>query len=289
MIDPMWFYDRGSGLATRNLYSRPGRFIPVNGDPKNVVAPLIPNLQGLTVADSKINQVREFSQMGSGIVDDAVAGLQGSDRQTAREFIGRREAAGTRLMLESRIYEEMMLEPMANMFMALNRQFLEPPVEVLILGEGALTDPVTGAPIPQTRQTLDPYDLVNNYTARAIGATAGLTKQMRQQNLQQLLQALSSPIGQYAIGSINTVNFFRSIFKEFDVPNMNEIFQQNPLLSNAVNAASGGQGLGSIPSSGQIVNGGPSVLASLPGMAAGSAQGLLEPPDLNNQMAPVAA
>jgi hypothetical protein len=296
MIDPMWFYDRGAGLVTRNLYSRPGRFIGVNGDPKNVISQIGPDLQHLQAADSKIAQVREFLQMGTGIVDDAVAGLQGDQRQTAREFIGRREAAGTRLMLESRIYEEMMLEPLANMFAALSKQFLTPPVEVLILGDGAMLDPVTNMPYPASRETLTGYDLYPSYRARALGASMGLSKQTTQQNLLALLQALSSPLGQSLMGQINAVNFFRGIFRAFEVPNINEVFSQNPMLTQMLQNPQlqqmmQGRGLSGIPTSGQIASGGPSVLPGLAGSAQGAAQGapgtLLVPPDLNSTMAAV--
>jgi len=290
MIDPMWFYDRGAGLVTRNLYSRPGRFIGVNGNPANVISQIGPDLNHLQAADAKIMQVREFLQMGTGIVDDAVAGLQSGDqRQTAREFIGRREAAGTRLMLESRIYEEMMLEPMANMFAALSKQFLNPPVEVLILGDGAQIDPVTNMPIPSSRETLTGYDLYPSYRARALGATMGLSKQTTQQNLLQLLQALSTPLGQSLMGQINAVNFFRNIFRTFEVPNINEIFQTNPALQQLMMGASAGQGMSAIPSSGQITNGGPSVLPGMAGSPAGSPQTLLQPPDLGSVLQPAAA
>jgi len=283
MIDPMWFYDRGAGLITRNLYSRPGRFIPVNGNPNNVVAPMIPNLQGLTVADKQVHQMRELAQMGTGLVEDAVQGLGGDSRQTAREFVGRREAAGTRLLLESRIYEEMLLEPMANMIVALDKQFLEMPVEVLILGDGASLDPVTNEPIPNSRETLEGYDLYPSYAARAMGATMGLSKGMQQQALIQLLQAMASPLGQQAMAQINSVNFFRGIFRVFEVQNINEIFSKNPQLEALQQAVSGGRGLGAIPTSGQIVGGGPSVM---PGMA-GSAQSLMQPVDIQQQLAPV--
>lgn len=288
MIDPMWFYDRSAGLITRNLYSRPGRFIGVNGNPANVVSPMQPYMQGLTVADSKLAQVREFLQMGTGIVDDAVQGMGGTDsRQTAREFIGRREAAGTRLMLESRIYEETMLEPIANFFAALSKQFLEPPVEVLILGDGAQIDPVTNMPIPASRETLSAYDLFPSYSARALGATMGLSKQMQQQNLLSLLQALASPLGQSLMGQINAVNFFRGIFKTFEVPNINEIFQQNPQLQQMAMMASGGQGMGAIPTSPQIVQGGPSVIPGMPGTAGmGAPSQMMNAPNLNQIMLP---
>lgn len=265
LIDPMWFYDRAAMINTKNLYSRPGKWIAVDGNPSNAVAPMKSDLSGLTVADGKIAQVQEFTQMGTGIVDDAIQGLQGSDRQTAREFIGRREAAGTRLLLESRLYEEMCLEPMANMFVALDKQFLDLPVEILILGDGSSMDPVTGRPIPGSRETLDEYDLVPNYAARALGATSALSKGMKQERLIQLLQALQGPVGQVVLGQINSINFFRSIFREFEVPNINEIFEGTPPLQQMTQNVNGMMGQQGVPSSGQIANGnGPLPLPGIP-------------------------
>jgi hypothetical protein len=295
MIDPMWFYDRSSGLVTRNFYARPGRLVGVNGNPNNVIQPMQPIMEGLSIADNKLAQMREFLQMGTGIVDDAVQGLSGDSRQTAREFVGRREAAGTRLMLESRIYEECMLESIANQFMALNKQFLEPPIEINVLGDGAMIDEMTGRPLPASKEILGPYDLMPNYTARALGATMGLSKQMQQQNLLQLLQALSSPLGQSLMGQINAVNFFRGIFKTFEVPNINDIFVTNPMLQQFMESPElqqmmQGRGLSGVPTSGQIASQGPSVIAGIPGLAPaqqGAAGGLLAPPDISNQMAPV--
>lgn len=287
MIDPMWFYDKGAGLRTSNLYSRPGKFIGVQGNPNNAVANFRHDLSGLTVADMKVAQMQGALERGTGIVDDAVAGLSGDSRQTAREFIGRREAAGTRLLLESRLYEETCLEPLANMFMALDRQFLELPVEVVILGDGALIDPVTQQPIPGSRENLEGFDLVANYAARALGASSALSKGMKQQNLIQLLTAMSSPLGQQAMGQINALNFFRGIFREFEIPNLNEIFTQAPLAGLM---PPGVNGIGGVPTSGQIVQGAPIPGVSagamgqppaipMPGMPApGSSQALLQPP-----------
>jgi len=297
MIDPMWFFDRASGLNTRNLYSRPGRFVGVNGNPSSVIMPFQFNNQGLSIADSRIGQIREYLQMGTGIVDDAVQGMGGDSRQTAREFVGRREAAGTRLMLEARIYEENMLEPTANFFASLSKQFLAPPIEVMILGDGAMLDPVTNMPIPASRETLTAYDLHPSYVARALGATMGLSKQMQQQNLLQLLQALASPLGAQMMGQINSVNFFRNLFRVFEVPNINELFMQPALQNMVTNPALAGAmaqpgGAANIPTSGQIANGGPSVIPGMPGGNAaappGSAQSLRAPVDIGSVLAPVA-
>lgn len=248
IIDPVWFYNREANLNTRNMIMRPGKFFPVDGNPNAVIAPLQPNLNTLTMADAKINQVRDFAQMGTGITEDGISGLGGDGRQTAREFVGRREAAGTRLALESRLYEECLLEPHANMMMALNKQFLDAPVEISILGDIAMTDPATGENLPATRIEMDAFDLMKNYNARATGASTTLSKMTRQQSYVQLLQAMASPLGQAVIGNINAVNFFKGIFRDFDVPNINEIFKTNDELQQMVNQA-GFQNAGQVPTS----------------------------------------
>jgi hypothetical protein len=66
------------------------------------------------------------------------------------------------------------------------------------------------------------------------------------------------------MGQINALNFWRSIFREFEVPNINEIFQPGAAGGAGTNLSQlmqnlGGQGptptLNQIPSSGQIVHG----------------------------------
>jgi hypothetical protein len=265
-IDPMWFYNRNKGLNVRGLYSRPGRFIGVDGDPSSVVTQMRTDLSGIREGVSKAEEMRRYAQMGTGILDDAVQGLEGPDRQTAREFVGRREAAGTRLMLESRLYEETYLEPLANMMVMLDKQFLDLPKEVLIMGDSSQVDPVTGSPIPGSRERLDGYDLVPNYAARAMGATSGLSRGVRQQNLGILLQYVSS--APQIAGAVNMVNFMRYIFREFEIPNINEVIQQQPGLQQVLAQATGGQGgAQQVPTSGQMALG-MNVLPQQPGMPA---------------------
>ena len=253
VIDPMWFYNRNAGLVTRGLFSRPGKFIGVDINPSEAVHPFQANMNGIVQGDRKAEEMRRYAQMGTGIIDDAVQGLEGPDRQTAREFVGRREAAGTRLMLESRIYEEGYLEPLANMMVALNKQFLELPKEVLILGDSAIIDPITGQPNNAMREVLSGHDLTPDYAARAMGASSGLSRGVRQQNLVQLLQyASASP---QIMGATNMLNFWRMILREFEVPNINEIVQQQPGLEGVINQATGGTGnVGAVPTSGQMLN-----------------------------------
>ena len=228
--DPMSFFDRNSGLKTRGLYARPGRFIPIDGNPHERIMPYAPDLRGVQLGSAKVQEMWQYLQMGTGILDDAVMGLQGADRQTAREFVGRREAAGTRLQYESRIYEEMYLEPQANQMVALGRQFLTKPVEVLILGEASETDQLTGNPIPIGREWVSNLDLLPNYTARAFGATTALSRGERKSNMLSLAQTILPVASQ--LGAVNMMNFIRQIFIEFEVPNAGDMvrLENNPMM-----------------------------------------------------------
>jgi len=281
VIDPVWFYDKSSNLNTRNLYLRPGRFIPIDGSPNQMIQPMQMNLNGLAVANDKVDQMRGLTNMGTAIHDDVVQGLEGSDRQTAREFLGRREAAGTRLLLESKLYEEMYLEPLGNLMVWNNRQFLEAPVAIKVLGDNAQYDPVTKMPIADTRTTMTDMDIMQDYAARAMGATSQLSRMTRKQDLVQLITAMGSPLGQMVMGNINAVNFWRGVLREFEFPYVNEIFQanpaQNPLAALVQNATGGQGGLAQVPTSGQMVQGVP-----LPGM-----QGSLQGQEINAPMSPM--
>jgi len=235
VIDPMHFFDRNAGLKTRGLFARPGRFIPVDGNPAERIMPYAPDLRGVQLGTNKTQEMWSFMQMGTGIVDDAVMGLGGSDRQTAREYVGRREAAGTRLQLESRIYEETYLEPLANKIVALNKQFLTKPVEVLMLGESAIMDPVTNQPIPTGREWVSNLDMLPNYTARAYGASTALSRGERKNNMLQLAQTIMPVAGQ--LGAMNMMNFFRQMLREFEVPNINEIMAVDPRMQQLMQQA----------------------------------------------------
>lgn len=274
IVDPPIFYDRAANLNTRNMYLKPGRMFGVDGNPNEVIGRMQTDLAHLSVADNKIGQMRELAQMATGLMEDVGQGMDGPDRETARGMMMRREAQGTRLMLESRIYDEMYLESFGNMMVALDRQFLEGPVEVMILGDSATLDPVTNQQIQATRTSLDDRDLCVTYTARAQGATSSLSKSMKQQNLIQLLTAMSAT--PQVFGAINQINFWRGMFREFEIPNINEIFMQTPQLSQMVGMA-GAEQPGQVPTSGQMTSGS----VPLPGM-----QGVAPGMDMSSMIPP---
>jgi hypothetical protein len=225
-IDPVMIHSDTSGLQTENLFFRPGKWIEVQGNPSDVVSPLIPNLSGLQAGGQMTEILWRWMQQGLGIVEDTVMGGAGN-RQTAREFLGRSEAVATRLLLESRLFEESCLEPLADAFVDLNRQFLSLPREVFILGSKATIDDVTGMRIPATtRQIVDGWDLVPNYDARAVGATTRMGQGMRQQALTFLIQAMSQ--NPMASTAVNWTVFLRDIFKAFELDNIDEIINSPP-------------------------------------------------------------
>lgn len=238
-IDPVFFYDERSGLKTRNLLMRPGKFIGMEGNPAEMIQPLIPNLTGVQMGGQMTENVWRWMQQGSGIVEDTVQGGQGGQRQTAREFLGRSEAVATRLLMESRLFEESFLEPLADAFVDLNRQFMTQDREVFILGENAVTDPNTGNPIPmQMREIVSGWDLVPNYEAHAVGSTQQLGKMQRQQNITFLLQAASTnPI---VASAVNWLAFFRQTFREFDMDNVNELIASPEQMQKMMEMQKGG-------------------------------------------------
>jgi hypothetical protein len=233
-VHPMMVYDRRKMVNTRALVSGPGRIFGVDGPPGDALMPVPFDMRGLGMAANQVAQMWQFMQMGSGIVDDAVMGMaggSGSDRQTAREFVGRREAAGTRLMLESIMYEASYLERLADMYASLNAQFLEVPRQVLILGDNASTDPVSGDPIPATRETIHGWDLGTQYTARAMGSASSITKSAKQQNDLTMFQILAGAQPMVA-GAINMVNFLRQMLRNLDYQNVNELVRKVPQVQD---------------------------------------------------------
>jgi len=221
--DPAFFYNRQSGLDTRNLYMRPGRFIGIDGDPAGQIMPIQPDLRGTQMNLGLAEQTWGWMQLGTGIHEGSViGGGQGASRETARGFLGRQEAASNRLQMEGRLAEVMIVEPLADFFNVMSKQFLRMPMQIFILGEDAQTDPITGKRIPNvTRETLQVTDMVPDYVSRAVGATARLNRSTMQQNAILLSQAVgSNPQGAAAV---NWLNHWRWVYSLFEIQNLNEL------------------------------------------------------------------
>lgn len=220
-IDPMFIVNTDSGLSSDTIFSRPGKVIGVDGPLADVIQAVVPNLSGIQMGTQMTEFLWRWGQQGLGIIEDTVMGGAGQ-RQTAREYLGRSEAVATRLLLESKLFEEDFFEPLVDDLVDLNRQFLTLPKEVFILGKNAVIDPVTGLEIPiSARQSMTGFDLVPNYDSRAVGATNQTSRSEAQQALTFLMQAASqNPI---IASAVNWLTFFRTIFQTFRLPNIDEL------------------------------------------------------------------
>lgn len=225
-IDPMFYANRNAGIDQRRLKTKPGGIIMGDAPPNEALQAIIPNLSGVQNAYQEIQDVWRWMQQATGIVEDTVMGIGSSKRTTAREFMGRQESVSVRLLLEARLAEEMWIEPLAQAFRALNRQFLTVPKELKILGQNAQMDPVTGMPIPPEMNPVQMDDLYQDYDVRAMGTTQAMGKQERLQRLQGIYQlAAANPI---AMQTINHAAFLREIFLASEVYNTTELLTPPP-------------------------------------------------------------
>lgn len=191
-IDPWFVFDRSANIDPRNLFLRPGRWIPIDGAPGEKIMPGQVNMNGMSAAIETTQLLWQYMQRASGILDESVIGLRASGRSTARGDLSRAEAVATRLVLEALMFERQFLEPIADAFMSHNKQFLETPREFLILGESASQDPVYGSPIPKGRDIILPGDMMPSYAARALGTQARMVRSGRTQDMLMLTQILNS-------------------------------------------------------------------------------------------------
>ena len=241
--DPVFFANSQLGLDKQNLIMRAGKVFTTDGPvDESQLRALSPDLRGLQTAYVEIESMWKWIQQATGVVEDTIMGAGGAGgRETATGFAGRTQSAGTRLMLETMLFERSIVEPLVNYMRALNRQFLKLPHMVKILGPSAFTNPITGFPLPPEPTIIDHSDVNMDYRARAQGATQMLSRQMKRQDwatLQQLMQtnpALLQMINWYAFG--------KEAFARHDVPDPNQFFNQQSNPVNVAGAQDGGEGM----------------------------------------------
>lgn len=237
-MDPMFIVSRGANIDIQNLFTKPGRVFQVDGAVDDTqIRALQPDLRGMQQAFAELEALNQYIAKGTGIVDDTVAGTQPGSRQTAREFMGRREASMTRLGLESRLFEIGFVEPLADQFHLLNRQFLPLPRQIQMIGSAAVIDPITGIPLPPDPGSIDIFDVERDYKARALGATQSLSKSVKSQNMMMALQAAGGhPVGMQIT---NWVGFFTEFYRMLDLDPVEMIVQGQIPMINQMAAQTG--------------------------------------------------
>jgi len=236
--NPQFIYNRRGLVDARKLISRPGAWHGFDGEVSDAqVRPLIPDLRGLVNLYTELEQHSRWMQQGTGVVEDTVQGFAVADRETARSFVGRQEAAGTRLLMEARVAEHLWLEPVAQEFVRLNRSFLTFPKELRMLGAAAILDPWTLQPVPTEADSIGVNDMLPDYEARAVGATRSISASAlfeRMMLLQQVMQ--TNPL---AIQMVNWYTWFRQLFHVAEVPNPDELLGTDGMIQQVMQQAAG--------------------------------------------------
>jgi hypothetical protein len=237
-IDPWFIFDRNAAVDPRNLFLRPGRWIPVTGNPQNVVMPGQVNLQGLSSGIETTQLLWQYMQRVSGILDESVIGVRAPGRSTARGDLSRAEAVAVRLVLEAMLFEQQILEPLADAYMAHDKQFLIPPKEYLILGNAMKTDPQTGSSISVERGTIYPKDLTGNYSAKAVGTQLRAIRSDRIQDFLLMTQIIGQSPSLAAAAS--SAGWIKLIAREMGLGHeVNELLSQNPQMAELLAAVGG--------------------------------------------------
>lgn len=232
--NPMKLVDITRAPALANINSKPGRVIPVRGNVGDIVAELGTNWQGVQHAMQEISELREFAQMAAGISEAGTMGIGGGDRLTAREFLGRQEAANTRLGLEAQL-ASVVVEDIANWFRDMNQQYLTLPAQIHLIGDSAMVDKLTGLPYDDPgMHVIEANDLVHNWRARATGPLALLSRAMQRQDAMQLSQiVMANPVAAQIVNHTMFIKKIFSLFDGFDDPAM--IVQQVPEVTKMAN------------------------------------------------------
>jgi len=243
-VDPAFIASAQAGLDKQNLFMRPGRIFTADSPDvsDNHLRPIIPDLRGVQGAYTEIEQLWRWSQQATGIIEDTIMGGRGQSRETATGFQGRVEGVVNRLMLEVMLAGEGFVEPLANYFRALNRQFLKLPHTVKILGSGATVNPITGFALPPEPAVISNEDVNMDYRARAEGPLHMLSRAARRQDILAVTQVLMGI--QPAVQLINWVGYIRQLLEVFEMKNVDELLMTQPTNLGMMAGAEGEGGIG---------------------------------------------
>lgn len=246
--NPMWIGDSTRMPPRQSMNSRPGAVFLTRGNPRDVLMPIIPDLNPLMMSQSQEAEMWRLTQTAEGITEDGVMGMAAGGRQTKAEFVGRQEASMTRLAMENFVCSNEFLEPLAEWFRDMNAKWLSVPKQLNIIGDTAIINPVTGLPLPQEAPIIYNNELNHNFKARAMGPIMMLTKTMARNEALMLAQTmLQNPAW---LQMTNWANFAKKVYSLFDwdanemlvsqVPQINQFAAANGMTPEQFLNQSGG-------------------------------------------------
>lgn len=245
-VDPVIAYNSRILPQPRRLLMRPGAFLRFEGPVNDENLRALPlDLRGLVNTYTELEQHVRWMEQGTGIIRDAIQGFSGPDRETARGYLGRQNAANVRVLMAARLFERGVVEKLAMRMVMLNRKFLPFPRQLRMIGTAAMFDPLTMRPVPDETTMMSVNEMLPDYQARAMGSLRGFTKDQNFQKLFSVAQlAQTNPIG---LQLTNWVLMFRQLFQEAGVPNPDELLGTDNVVQAAFQqavamAAASGQG-----------------------------------------------
>ena len=231
-VDPMILFDTNSGLDPDLLFAGTGVAVGVNGDvSEKAIRQLMPDLRGYNVTMDQVAMMWQWMQQILGMSADISlgAGEVGSDRQTAREWVGREAAINLRQRLELFLFEESALIPLFNAFSNMDRQWLSFPQEVAMIGSNAVYDFTTGQMAPPTKETVNLSDLEGDLDCYPLGITRQLSLQSRQGNVERVLPLLSP-----FLPALNMRAMIMQILPLYGMPNVVELTNTSEEMAQAM-------------------------------------------------------
>jgi hypothetical protein len=185
VLNRMWKKNKWADIDDNQLVSTPGGIVDVNQ---------MTDLEPLEMQDivpsvfPEKAEYRQQIQKAMGTFDYAKGNAPGR-QEAATTVIALQNVAEIRFKTMALYFERMVVRPLGNMLIKLNKQYMNGPREIRILGDIALE---TGMEQAQF-QTVAPDDLVINPDIYAVGAAmdVGVSKEMQLKNVMSFLTILA--------------------------------------------------------------------------------------------------
>lgn len=211
-INRMFVLNKGAGIDTSQLVSRPNGFIEVDDVDKDIKELIMSDVTSSAYNDEEI--IKNDMDVTSG-VHNQDRGQAGERRETATVATLLSSASSERFRMQILLMEEDPLTELGRQLAELNKQFLDDDTFIRITKEDGSTESVA--------VSFDDIDAEFDIMASATATDAAVNKEIRNGQLIQLLStALNNP-------SVNQPGLLREVFKEFGFKEFENLIIEQPM------------------------------------------------------------
>lgn len=210
-INRMFLIQKGEGIDTTQLVSRPNGFIEVDDVEKSIKEMVVSDVTASAYQDEEV--IKNDMDVTSG-VHNQDRGQAGDRRETATVATLLSSASSERFRMQVMLLEEDPITELGRQLAELNKQFLEDDTYILIQGEDGVDSSVS--------ISFDDIDAEFDIVASATSTDANVNKELRMGQLIQLLPvALNN-------ANVNQPELLRQMFKEFGFKNFESMIIAQP-------------------------------------------------------------